>query len=115
MNDLDGLKPLCGEAEFAALLDDMALTSAPRVFAVVQEFGDRLDGWVAAWGMAFDGRAEVFAVDDHSRLSLGRPENALHLFTSERHHLRARLVWLPELDRRPGGGQRSLPARSQAR
>ncbi|WP_238413212.1 hypothetical protein [Saccharothrix deserti] len=96
MNEADGLKPLCGEAEFAALLDTMAVTSAPRVFAVVQEFGERLDGWVAAWGLAFDGRVEVFAVDDHSRMSLEKPENALHLFTSERRHLRARLVWLPE-------------------
>jgi hypothetical protein len=111
VHDLEGLKPLCGEAEFAALLDDMALTSAPRVFAVVQEFGERLDAWVAGWGLAFDGRAEVFAVDDHSRLSLGKPENALHLFASERRHLRARLVWLPESSR----DQRSLPARSQSR
>lgn len=100
MSDVDGLKPLCGEVEFAALLDTMVVTSAPRVFAVVQEFGERLDGWVAAWGFAFDDRAEIFAIDDHSRLSLEKPENALHLFSSGRHQVRARLVWLPDVGER---------------
>ncbi|MEU4740525.1 hypothetical protein AB0G02_08650 [Actinosynnema sp. NPDC023658] len=97
MNEVDDLEPLCGETEFAELLDTMVTTAPPRVFAVVQEFGERLDAWVAAWGFAFEDRAEVFAVDDRSRMSLGKPENALHLFSSKRHQLRARLVFLPDL------------------
>ncbi|MCC8244231.1 hypothetical protein [Saccharothrix luteola] len=101
MSEVDGLKPLCDEAEFAALLETMAATSAPRVFAVVQEFGERLDGWVVGWGFAFDDRAEVFSVHDHSRMSLGKPENALHLFSSPRNQLKARLVWLPDVGERP--------------
>ncbi|MER5264413.1 hypothetical protein ABTZ99_20305 [Actinosynnema sp. NPDC002837] len=101
MNEVENLKPLCGEVEFAGLLDTMVTTAPPRVFAVVQEFGERVDAWVAAWGFAFEDRAEVFAVDDHSRMSLGKPENALHLFSSKRHQLRARLVWLPDVGERP--------------
>ncbi|TQM82271.1 hypothetical protein FHX81_4670 [Saccharothrix saharensis] len=101
MSEVDGLKPLCDETEFAALLETMVVTSAPRVFAVVQEFGERLDGWVAGWGFAFEDRAEVFSVHDHSRMSLGKPENALHLFSSARNQLTARLVWLPDVGERP--------------
>lgn len=100
MSDIDGLKPLGDETEFAALLNTMVVTSAPQVFAVVQEFGERLNGWVVAWGFAFDDRAEIFAVDDHSRMSLEKPENALHLFSSKRDHLTARLVWLPDIGER---------------
>ncbi|MFI9007014.1 hypothetical protein ACIGNX_07265 [Actinosynnema sp. NPDC053489] len=101
MSEVDGLKPLCDEPEFAALLETMVFASVPRVFAVVQEFGERLDGWVAGWGFALEDRAEVFSVHDRSRMSLGKPENALHLFSSERHQLRARLVWLPEVGEHP--------------
>ncbi|MGW4109503.1 hypothetical protein ACWEFJ_01340 [Actinosynnema sp. NPDC004786] len=100
MNDVDMFKPLCDEPQFAAMLESVALTSAPRVFAVVQEFGERADGWVAAWGFAFEDRAEVVAVDDRSRMSLGKPENAVHLFSSKRRHLRARLVWMPDIGER---------------
>jgi hypothetical protein len=100
VSDFDGFEPLCGETEFTAMLEDVALTSAPRVFAVVQEFGERVDGWVAAWGFAFEDRAEVVAVDDRSRMTLQEPERAVHLFSSKRRHLRARLVWLPGIGER---------------
>jgi hypothetical protein len=40
--------------DFDVLLNELVHDSAPRLFAVVQVEGERIDGWVAAWGMAFD-------------------------------------------------------------
>lgn len=50
---------MCGEEEFARLMSEMVAAEAPRLFALVQEYGDRVDGRIAAWGMAFDDGAEV--------------------------------------------------------
>ncbi|MGH3905992.1 MAG: hypothetical protein ACRDTE_17690 [Pseudonocardiaceae bacterium] len=84
--------PLCDEPEFAALLEEMVADEAPRLFAVVQEYGERVDGRIAAWGMAFDDHAEVVSVGRGMRMSLQAPENALRLFKFGS-HIRARLVW----------------------
>ncbi|MBE9373219.1 hypothetical protein IQ251_02035 [Saccharopolyspora sp. HNM0983] len=86
-----GTAPLC-EEEFAALLEGMVADFAPLVFAVVQEYGERIDGRIAAWGLAFDDRAEVVGVDSGLRMSLSTPERALRGF-ARGEHIRARLVW----------------------
>ncbi len=91
--DPSGLAPLCDEAQFAAILDRMAANQAPRLFAVVQEYGNRVDGVIAAWGMAFPEYAEIVSVDGGLRLRLNTPENALPAF-GYGSHVRARLVWL---------------------
>jgi hypothetical protein len=70
----------------------MVADEAPRLFAVVQEYGDRVDGRIAAWGMAFGDHAEVVAVERGLRMSLRVPENALRLFRFGS-HIKARLVW----------------------
>jgi hypothetical protein len=90
--DADDLAPLCDEQEFTALLEAMVAEDAPRLFAVVQEYGDRADGWIAAWGMAFDGHADVVAVGRHAQMRLPAPENALRMFGLG-NHIRARLMW----------------------
>jgi hypothetical protein len=90
--DPSGLTPLCAESEFAAILDGMIADEAPRLFAVVQEYGERVDGRIAAWGMAFDDHTEVVSVAGGMRMSLQVPENALRVFTFGS-HIRARLVW----------------------
>ncbi len=92
MSDPSGLTPVCDEPEFAAILEEMVADEAPRLFAVVQEYGDRVDGRIAAWGMAFDDHAEVVSVTRKRRMSLPAPENALRLFKFGS-HIRARLVW----------------------
>ena len=43
------LAPLCHEAEFAQEINELVADEAPRLFAVVQEYGERADGRVAAW------------------------------------------------------------------
>jgi hypothetical protein len=84
--------PLCDEPEFVALLDNMVADEAPRLFAIVQEYGERVDGRIAAWGMAFTDQAEVVSTERTRRMSLRTPENALRQFTIGG-DIRARLVW----------------------
>ncbi|WP_291415258.1 hypothetical protein [Actinophytocola sp.] len=88
--DPGALSPACDEHEFAALMEEMVADEAPRLFAVVQEYGERVDAVIAAWGMAFDDHAEI--VTHQRRMSVRAPENALRMFAVGR-HIRARLVW----------------------
>ncbi len=90
--DPSGLTTLGDEPEFAAIVESTVADEAPRVFAIVQEYGERVDGRIAAWGMAFDDHAEVVAVAHGMRGSLRTPEDALRLF-NRGSHIRARLVW----------------------
>lgn len=90
---LSVLVPLCGEAEFTELVDEMVTDEAPRLFAVVQVYGERVDGQIAAWGMAFEDHAEVVSVDGLTRLSLCSPERAVRRF-GRRPDVTARLVWV---------------------
>ncbi|MBM7776461.1 hypothetical protein JOD54_006665 [Actinokineospora baliensis] len=84
------------EAEFAALLTGTVAAEAPRVFAVVEEFGERSDARIAAWGMAFPDHTELVGVHRPLRMSLSAPESALPLFT--RDHTRAHLIWAEPID-----------------
>lgn len=55
-------------------------TTAPRLFAVIEEYtaeGDEADARVAGWGLAFeDGSAQFTATGGGFRLSLRTPERA---------------------------------------
>lgn len=77
--------------EFAALVERMVTGQAPRLFAVVQTYG-RLDGRVAAWGMAFDDGAEVVSVDRTLRTSIEAAETAPMLFALD-DQVEACVVW----------------------
>ncbi|MBB5955875.1 hypothetical protein FHS29_002456 [Saccharothrix tamanrassetensis] len=88
--------PSFTEAEFAALIQGMVTDNAPRVFAVVQEYGERQDARVGAWGMAFPERADVVSADGTFTMSLQRPEGALRAF--EPPGVAARLVWVEGAD-----------------
>ncbi|MGH3929016.1 MAG: hypothetical protein ACRDTF_03455 [Pseudonocardiaceae bacterium] len=90
--DPTGMAPLCDEEEFAALAQNLVAAEAPRLFAVLQEYGERVDGQIAAWGMAFEDHAEVLSIDHRRRMSLAAPHDALHHFVWSS-DIRARLVW----------------------
>lgn len=85
--------PLCPRAQFTELIEGMVADFAPQVFAVVQEYGDRVDARIAAWGIAFDDHAEVVAVDGGLRMNLRAPEHALRGFNWGS-DITARLVWV---------------------
>lgn len=93
LDDPSELPPLCGEPEFSALLTELALAEAPRLFAVVQEYGERVDARIAGWGLAFEDRADVVGVEGGIRMSLSSPERALRGFRTSP-HIHPRLVWL---------------------
>src|SRR5262245_24882806 len=86
------LPPMCDQAEFDKLMVEMVADETPRLFAVVQELGDRSDGWVAAWGLAFDDHVEILR--EGGLLRLRSPDRALWLF-SRPSNLTAHLVWIP--------------------
>ncbi|QKW10809.1 hypothetical protein HUT18_12140 [Streptomyces sp. NA04227] len=82
-------------------LRSLVLDTAPRLFAVVLEFGRGTadaDGVVMAWGLADeDGSARVIDVDGRRTLHLSSPERALRWYCGV-DGTRARLVWLAEPD-----------------
>lgn len=86
--------PLCGREEFDALVGGLVADCAPKVFAVVQEYGDRVDGRIAGWGMAFEEHAEVVSVNGGFRGRLRVPENALRVFRRGM-GISARVLWVP--------------------
>lgn len=92
VRDPSGLPPLCDEAQFAEILEETVADEAPRLFAVVQEYGERVDGRIVAWGMAFEDHAEVVSVARDIRMGLQKPETALRLFNIGS-HIHARIVW----------------------
>ena len=86
------MEPL-GDAEtFAAMLAEMVADQAPRVFAVVQEYGDRLDGRIAAWGMAFDESVAVFGTNGNMFVGAESPEAVMDRFGAGG-RVTPRVVW----------------------
>jgi hypothetical protein len=84
--------PLCGEEEFTELVREMVTNAAPQLFAVVQEVGERFDGRIAAWGLAFAEGAEVYTIGGNVRMSLSSAEQAIRLFGRGK-DISVRLVW----------------------
>lgn len=82
------------ESGFTDLIDDMVAESAPRAFAVVQVYGERLDARIAAWGLAWKERAEIVGVDGGPQMCVRSPERACWML-SRADDVSARLVWLP--------------------
>lgn len=87
-----GKRPLCGEEQFSRILESMVADNAPRLFAIVQEYGDRVDARIAAWGITLPHRTDIIDSDGSLYMGLQAPEDALlgfHFGT----HIRPRLVW----------------------
>jgi hypothetical protein len=89
--DPSNVPPLCDEAEFTELIQEMVDDEAPRLFAIVQEYGDRVDAHVAGWGMWFGDRAVAFDVDGGTMI-MRSMESAMRLFRGGP-HVRPRLCW----------------------
>lgn len=91
--DPSGLSPLCDEARFAELVDGMVTANAPRLFAVVQECGERVDARIAAWGLAFEDHVAVILGEGDACLRLPSPEVAVCGF-ARCQPITGRLVWV---------------------
>ncbi|MGQ0777676.1 MAG: hypothetical protein ACT4NY_25255 [Pseudonocardiales bacterium] len=59
----DGWGPACDEAEFAEIAEEIVADYAPRLFGLIAEVGERADGHLIAWGMAFEDYVDVTMVD----------------------------------------------------
>lgn len=103
------LSPLCDEAEFAQEIAELVAEEAPRLFAVVQEYGERVDGRIAAWGLAFEDYADVIGLNHNIYVGLRSPERAVRIF-SHHPHITAHVVWVdPEAGTQPEQDEVSSP------
>ena len=68
------------EAGFATRLREVAREGAPRLFALVEEYGEAQDARVAGYGLAYENRADVTSVEGDFRLRSENAENAGVLF-----------------------------------
>jgi hypothetical protein len=68
--------------DFATLVTEMVTDQAPRLFAVVLELGEQVDGRIVAWGMALDDHAYMTTVDGKNQYVLAEPGNALRYVRS---------------------------------
>lgn len=66
--------------------------TAPRRFAIVQDWGVRYDSRVAAWGLATPDQVKIVIEDDGPSASIGVPL-ALRLY-GRAPHVTARVCWL---------------------
>ncbi|MFD7655866.1 hypothetical protein ACFV4N_17980 [Actinosynnema sp. NPDC059797] len=107
--DFEGLPPVCDEALFRAVGDFLAEQGAPRLFAVVQEHGERVNGRVVAYGMAFEDRVLMATNGEKLLFTLAGIESAVRFYHHEDHGLRARVVWLSMLDHTQKEGERARP------
>lgn len=81
------------EAEFAELATGLVTDEAPRLFALLEEVGDREDGWIVAWGMAFAEHAHLVGVNGlANHLLLDSAEQARQLLGRR---AKIRLIWVP--------------------
>lgn len=90
--DPTGRSALGSEAEFTAHLNRLVRVNLPRVFAVVQVYGERVDRCIAGWGLDFGDHAEVISTDRTVRMGLNSPEEAMPGFRYGT-HIRPRIVW----------------------
>jgi hypothetical protein len=70
----DDEEPLCSEDEFAQEVRELVADEARRVFALVAEYGEQIDGQIAAWSVAFHDCVKVFGVDGGLRARLTSTE-----------------------------------------
>ncbi|WP_051385947.1 hypothetical protein [Actinokineospora inagensis] len=91
--EVRGRVPLADEVEFAEITRQIVRDQAPRLFAVVQELGERADLRIAAWGMEFEDHAAVVSEDGGTRLSLNSAESAVAAF-GRQEDVTAKVVWV---------------------
>lgn len=78
------------EDEFAQLADEIANDSPPRVFALVEEFGNRECADLYAWGVEVGERASVFTHDGQAVAHCSSALGAHKMFSMVR---KLWLVW----------------------
>ncbi|WP_447006563.1 hypothetical protein ACRAKI_08840 [Saccharothrix isguenensis] len=94
-------------------MHQLAVSEAPRLFGIVEEYGEAEDARVAGYGLAYADRAEVDGVEGGFRLSSESAESARVFFEISSRSSgtqRTHVVWPGRRgvrDRRADGGQPS--------
>lgn len=101
--DLVELSPIGDEEVFTAEINKMVAADAPRVFALCEEIGQRVDACTVAWGLCFqDGHTElVYGLhDSRSRTTVvcGSAQRARDFFAARSRKVGCtiRLVWVDQ-------------------
>ncbi|WP_433271858.1 hypothetical protein ACQPZF_14145 [Actinosynnema sp. CS-041913] len=89
-------EPKWGEEEFAHVMREMAMGEAPRLFSIVEEYGERIDARVAGYGLAYETGVEVNSVEGDFHLKSESPESARRLFelSAQLRGARTHVVWV---------------------
>ncbi len=66
--------------KFTRLMHELAADEAPRLFALVAEYGEAEDARIAGYGLAYADRAEVNSVEGGFHLNSQSAERARRLF-----------------------------------
>ncbi|MFK3982020.1 hypothetical protein ACI2K4_16790 [Micromonospora sp. NPDC050397] len=85
-------EPLGTPEEFHQLMTELAADYAPRRFAICEEYGDRVDGRVYAWGVAFEEHAWLQTDDDSFTGRFANAPSAARMLG--RTGRRLRLIWI---------------------
>ncbi|WP_322766905.1 hypothetical protein [Frankia sp. Cr1] len=95
-NGQAGLPRLAAAQESASLLETFVGGLAPRLFALVEENDDELDGQILAWGLQFHDHASVVAYGGEMWGSFTSATSALRIVA----HMGTtiRLVWCSPAD-----------------
>ncbi|MFE6029613.1 hypothetical protein [Streptomyces niveus] len=96
--------------DFAREVYELVRDTAPRLFAVVEEYRastEEADAFVVAWGLGYaDDSAEIIAVEGHRRWQLANAEHIVRYF-GRTQDLSVRLVWLAAPDADPSTQSRA--------
>ncbi|CAM3994312.1 hypothetical protein KIPE111705_35230 [Kibdelosporangium persicum] len=80
------------DTDFTTAVAEMVTEHAPRLFAVVLEYGEQTDARVAAWGMTLEDGAYMITADGKNQYVLAEPENALR-YVRRHTNITPHLVW----------------------
>nr|WP_042198566.1 hypothetical protein [Kibdelosporangium sp. MJ126-NF4]CEL23415.1 hypothetical protein [Kibdelosporangium sp. MJ126-NF4]CTQ96795.1 hypothetical protein [Kibdelosporangium sp. MJ126-NF4] len=87
-SSLDNLRDM----DFTTLVTRFVADQAPRVFAVVVEYGEQTDAEIIAWGMELPHGSYMVTTDGRNQYALTEPDNALRYVPSQT-NITPHLVW----------------------
>jgi hypothetical protein len=81
------------QEEYAESVRQLVTESAPRRFAIVQDWGTRYDSRVAAWGLLMDEQTQIIDADAGPRMTMDSIRLALRLY-AQPPHVTVRVHWI---------------------
>lgn len=82
------------DEQFTRFAAGLAADDAPRLFALVEEHGERADADVAGYGLAYADRAEFTSLGGGFHITSETPEGVRLLVEASTEAARVHLVWL---------------------